>query len=208
MYEWAGVDPETGDAQWYYTDDETGERLITTNYGSLDSNDKVKVGNSLPKVSGGFQSDLTWRDLSLSMSFAYAIGNKIYNRDKASLMGVNGANGSTMSKDLLNRWTTDNRYTDIPRLEYEQNSYFTRESTRWLVNGSYLRLKTITLNYNLPKQWIQPAMLKEVSVYIQGENLLTFSKQQGLDPEQAISGVTYWRYPAMKTISFGINVKL
>ena len=208
MYEWAGVDPETGDAQWYYTDDETGERLITTNYGSLDSNDKVKVGNSLPKVSGGFQSDLTWRDLSLSMSFAYAIGNKIYNRDKASLMGVNGANGDTMSKDLLNRWTTENRYTDVPRLEYEQNSYFTSESTRWLVNGSYLRLKTITLNYNLPKQWIQPAMLKDVSVYVQGENLLTFSKQQGLDPEQAISGVTYWRYPAMKTISFGINVKL
>ena len=63
------------DTDWYYTDDETGERLITTNYGSLDSNDKVKVGNSLPKVSGGFQSDLTWRDLSLSMSFAYAIGN-------------------------------------------------------------------------------------------------------------------------------------
>ena len=88
MYEWAGVDPETGDAQWYMTDTETGERVKTTNYGSLTSQDKVKVGNALPKVSGGFQSDLTWRDLSLSMAFAYSIGNKIYNRDKASLMGV------------------------------------------------------------------------------------------------------------------------
>lgn len=208
MYEWAGVDPETGDAQWYMTDTETGERVKTTNYGSLTSQDKVKVGNALPKVSGGFQSDLTWRDLSLSMAFAYSIGNKIYNRDKASLMGVNGANGSTMSKDLLNRWTPENTQTDVPRLEYDQTSYFTSASTRWLVDGSYLRLKTVTLNYNLPKKWIQPAMLKDVSIYVQGENLLTFSKQQGLDPEQALGGVTYWRYPAMKTLSFGINVKL
>lgn len=208
MYEWAGVDPETGDAQWYMTDTETGERVKTTNYGSLTSQDKVKVGNALPKVSGGFQSDLTWRDLSLSMAFAYSIGNKIYNRDKASLMGVSGANGSTMSKDLLNRWTPENTQTDVPRLEYDQTSYFTSASTRWLVDGSYLRLKTVTLNYNLPKKWIQPAMLKDVSIYVQGENLLTFSKQQGLDPEQALGGVTYWRYPAMKTLSFGINVKL
>lgn len=208
MYEWAGVDPETGDAQWYMTDTETGERVKTTNYGSLTSQDKVKVGNALPKVSGGFQSDLTWRDLSLSMTFAYSIGNKIYNRDKASLMGVSGANGSTISKDLLNRWTPENTQTDVPRLEYDQTSYFTSASTRWLVDGSYLRLKTVTLNYNLPKKWIQPAMLKDVSIYVQGENLLTFSKQQGLDPEQALGGVTYWRYPAMKTLSFGINVKL
>lgn len=208
MYEWAGVDPETGDAQWYMTDTETGERVKTTNYGSLTSQDKVKVGNALPKVSGGFQSDLTWRDLSLSMTFAYSIGNKIYNRDKASLMGVSGANGSTMSKDLLNRWTPENTQTDVPRLEYDQTSYFTSASTRWLIDGSYLRLKTVTLNYNLPKKWIQPAMLKDVSIYVQGENLLTFSKQQGLDPEQALGGVTYWRYPAMKTLSFGINVKL
>lgn len=208
MYEWAGVDPETGDAQWYMTDTETGERVKTTNYGSLTSQDKVKVGNALPKVSGGFQSDLTWRDLSLSMAFAYSIGSKIYNRDKASLMGVSGANGSTMSKDLLNRWTPENTQTDVPRLEYDQTSYFTSASTRWLVDGSYLRLKTVTLNYNLPKKWIQPAMLKDVSIYVQGENLLTFSKQQGLDPEQALGGVTYWRYPAMKTLSFGINVKL
>ena len=208
MYEWAGVDPETGDAQWYMTDTETGERVKTTNYGSLTSQDKVKVGNALPKVSGGFQSDLTWRDLSLSMAFAYSIGNKIYNRDKASLMGVSGANGSTMSKDLLNRWTPENTQTDVPRLEYDQTSYFTSASTRWLVDGSYLRLKTVTLNYNLPKKWIQPAMLKDVSIYVQGENLLTFSKQQELDPEQALGGVTYWRYPAMKTLSFGINVKL
>ena len=208
MYEWAGVDPETGDAQWYMTDTETGERVKTTNYGSLTSQDKVKVGNALPKVSGGFQSDLTWRDLSLSMAFAYSIGNKIYNRDKASLMGVSGANGSTRSKDLLNRWTPENTQTDVPRLEYDQTSYFTSASTRWLVDGSYLRLKTVTLNYNLPKKWIQPAMLKDVSIYVQGENLLTFSKQQGLDPEQALGGVTYWRYPAMKTLSFGINVRL
>ena len=207
MYEWAGVDPETGNAQWYYTA-EDGSRQKTTNYGSLTASDKVKVGNALPKLSGGFQSDLTWKNLSLSMAFAYSIGNKIYNRDYSSLMKVTGAGGSTLSAELLNRWTPENTNTNVPRLEYSQTSYFTSASTRWLVDGSYLRLKTVTLNYNVPKEWIRSAMLKDVSVYVQAENLFTWSKQQGLDPEQALGGVTYWRYPAMKTVSFGINVKL
>lgn len=124
------------------------------------------------------------------------------------LMSVNGGKGNTLSKDLINRWTPDNRYTDIPRLVDEGTSKFTSASTRWLVDRSYLRLKTMTLNYNLPKQWLQPLTLKDASVFIQGENLLTFSKQQGLDPEQPVSGMASFRYPAMKTISFGINVKL
>ena len=207
LYEWAGVNPENGNPQWYYTDTD-GSRKITEDYSSLTSDDKVKVGSSLPKVSGGFQSDLTWRDLSLSMLFSYAIGGKLYNNDYKSMISVSGGNGSTLSKDMLNRWTPENRYTDIPRLSYDQTSYFTSSSSRWLVNRSFLRLKTVTLSYNLPEKWLHYATIKQASIFLQGENLLTFCHQQGLDPEQPINGMVSYRYPAMKTFSFGINVTL
>ncbi len=207
LYEWAGVNPENGNPQWYYTDTD-GSRKITEDYSSLTSDDKVKMGSSLPKVSGGFQSDLTWRDLSLSMLFSYAIGGKLYNNDYKSMISVSGGNGSTLSKDMLNRWTPENRYTDIPRLSYDQTSYFTSSSSRWLVNRSFLRLKTVTLSYNLPEKWLHYATIKQASIFLQGENLLTFCHHQGLDPEQPINGMVSYRYPAMKTFSFGINVTL
>ncbi len=207
LYEWAGVNPDNGNPQWYYTD-ENGERQVTEDYSSLTTTDRVKVGSSLPKLSGGFSTDLSWKDLTLSAQFSYNIGGKIYNRDITSLMRVTGGDGNSMSKELLKRWTPENPYTDVPRLVQDGTSYFTSTSSRWLVDRSFLRLKTATLSYTLPKKWIEPAMLKDVNVFIQGENLWTVSKQQGLDPEQPINGITYWRYPAMKTFSFGINVKL
>lgn len=207
LYEWGGVNPENGNAQWAYYDKD-GNRQLTENYSALSSEYKVKAGSSLPKLSGGFQSDLTWKDLTLSMMFSYAIGGKVYNNDKTMLMRVNGSNGDAVSEDILNRWTPENTDTDVPRLVQDGTSKFTSSSTRWLVDRSFLRLKTLTLNYNLPKSWLHSLTIKDASVFVQGENLLTFSKQQGLDPEQPIGGAVSYRYPAMKTFSFGINVKL
>lgn len=207
LYEWAGVNPENGNAQWYYYDKE-GNKQKTEDYSSLVSDDKVKVGSSLPKLSGGFQSDLAWKDISLSVLFSYGIGGKIYNNDKIQLMRINGGNGNSISEDILNRWTPENPNASVPRLVQDGTSYFTSSSSYWVVDRSFLRLKTLTLNYKLPEKWITFATLKDVSVFVQGENLLTFSKQQGLDAEQPLNGMVSFRYPAMKTISFGINVKL
>ena len=207
MYEWAGVNPETGAPQWYKTQ-EDGSRVPTSNYSSLNSNDKVKLGSSLPTLTGGFQSDLTWKNVSLSMLFSYAIGGKLYNNDYVMMMSTSGGNGSSLSEEMLERWQKPGDITDVPKLSYNQSDYFTRGSSRWLVNRSFLRLKTVTLSYTLPKKWIHVASLKEASIFFQGENLLTFSHQQGLDPEQPISGSVSFRSPAMKTFSFGINVTL
>lgn len=207
MYEWAGVNPETGAPQWYKTQ-EDGSRVPTSDYSSLNSNDKVKLGSSLPTLTGGFQSDLTWKNVSLSMLFSYAIGGKLYNNDYVMMMSTSGGNGSSLSEEMLERWQKPGDITDVPKLSYNQTDYFTSGSSRWLVDRSFLRLKTVTLSYTLPKKWIHVASLKEASVFLQGENLLTFSHQQGLDPEQPISGSVSFRYPAMKTFSFGINVTL
>ncbi len=208
LYEWAGVNPDNGNPQWYYYD-EQGQKQKTEDYSSLVADkDKVKVGSSLPDLSGGFSTDLSWKGVSLAAQFTYAIGGKIYNSDYNMLMGVTGNDGGSVSKELLNRWTPEHRNTDVPRLVWQGTSYFTSSSTRWLVDRSYLRLKTLTIGYNLPKKWIQTVSLKDVNIFFQAENLLTFSKQQGLDPEQPIGGTLYFRYPAMKTFSFGINIKL
>lgn len=206
LYEWAGVNPDNGNPQWYYYDN--GEKKVTEDYSSLTSDDKVKSGSSLPDVTGGFSTDISWKGLTLSALFSYAIGGKLYNNDYTDLMGVGGLNGSSKSVELINRWTPENRNTNVPKIVDQQTSYFTSSSTRWLVDRSYLRLKTVTLNYSLPHSLLQPLTLKDVNVFIQTENLLTFSHQQGLDPEQPLNGTVSYRYPAMKTISFGINVKL
>lgn len=208
LYEWAGINSEDGKPQWYYYDKEDGSKKVTEDYSSLTSDDRKKVGTSLPSVSGGFQTDLSWKGISLSALFSYAIGGKVYNSDYVSMMGAGGLNGNTFSVEMLNRWTPEHTNTDIPRLVNNQTSYFTASSTRWLINRSYLRLKTLTLSYNLPKNWLHAILFRDASIFIQGENLLTTSHKQGMDPEQPLSGYVGYRYPAMKTFSFGINIKI
>lgn len=205
LIEWAGVNPDNGNPQWYRYSN--SEKVITEDYSSTKENDRIKSGNSLPDLTGGLQSDLSFKDLSLSFLFSYSLGGQIYNGDKTSLMSQ-GSAGNAWSVDMLDRWTPDNRYTDVPRLTTSSKSAWTSSSDRFLVDRSYLRLKNITLSYTLPKPVLKLLMVKDVSLFAQAENLLTFTKQQGLDPEQTYSGSTYFRYPTMKTVSFGINMKL
>lgn len=206
LVEWAGVNPENGNPTWYRYNT-NGEKITTEDYSSTTPDDKVKCGNSLPDWTGGLQSDLSFKDFTLSFLFSYSIGGKIYNGDKVSLMSQ-GPTGTGWSVDMLDRWTPENPYTDVPRLTTSPKSSWTNSSNRFLVDRSYLRLKNITFSYNLPKSLLNTLTLKDASIFFQAENMLTLAKQQGLDPEQTFGGSTYYRYPAMKTISFGINVKL
>lgn len=206
MYEWAGVNPENGNPQWYHYD-ANGNKVKTEDYSSLVTADKVKCGNSLPDVTGGIQSDLSYKNWSFSFLLSYSLGGKLYNGDKVSLMGQYST-GSGWSSDMLGRWTPENPDTDIPRLTTQPSSSWTSTSSRFLVDRSYARLKNVALSYTLPKSLLKKISFKDASLYLQAENLLTFCGQQGLDPEQTVGGTTYYRYPAMKTISFGINVKL
>jgi hypothetical protein len=111
LIEWAGVNPENGNPQWYGIDD-NGQKYITEDYSSLTNDDKVKAGSSLPDVTGGFQSTLTWRNLSFTTFFSYSISGKIYNSDKVSLLSQ-GPTGTAWSADMLNRWTETNTVTDV-----------------------------------------------------------------------------------------------
>jgi hypothetical protein len=206
LIEWAGVNPDNENPQWYGFDD-NGNKFITEDYSVLGSKDKVKSGTSLPDITGGFQTELGYKNWLLSANFSYALGGKIYNRDKLSLMGQSGG-GNTWSKDMLSRWTPENTDTDVARLTTSPKSSWTNSSNRFLVDRSFLKLKNITLAYNLPQQWMEKINISSASVYFQAENLFTWTKEQGLDPEQTFDGTTYYRYPSMKTISLGVNLKL
>ena len=208
MIEWAGVDPENGDPLWYKNEvdankNPTGKRVTTNDYSSADYYYVNK--SSLPKVYGGFNTSLSWKGFDLSAIFAYSIGGYIYNRDITMILHNGSLEGRDWSTEILKRWTPDNRYTDVPALSTTSNNW-NSASTRFLQNNSYMRLKNLTLSYNLPKQWISKLSLSSVQVYVQGDNLFTIHRNQGLDPEQGITGITYYRYPAMRTISGGINV--
>lgn len=206
LIEWAGINRENGQPQWYRWDAQ-GNKVVTEDYSAVKQSDRIKSGTSLPDLSGGFQSALTYKNIELSALFSYVIGGKIYNGDQLTLYHQ-GSPGAAWSADMLNRWTPEKPDTDFPRLSTQPKSSWTNSSTRFLVDRSFLRLKTVTLSYGLPKRLLAQAGIQRANLFLQGENLLTFTKEQGLDPEQTFDGATYFRYPTMRTFSFGVNIVL
>lgn len=207
MKKWAGVDPENGDPLWYKNVKDANNKITgrttTNDYAQADYYYTGK--SSLPKVYGGFNTAFSYKGFELSTIFAYSIGNYIVDRDVTMLWHNGSSTGRAWSTEILNRWTPENRYTDVPALKTVSNSW-NANSTRNLFNNSFLRMKNITLSYNFPQPMIKKISLNSLQLFVQADNLLTVSKNQGLDPEQDISGLTYYRYPAMRSISGGINV--
>lgn len=204
MPEWAGIDPEDGLPMWYKTDT-NGQRVTTKVYDEANKTEsKIIAGTALPDLMGGFGTTLRYRDFELSALFAYSIGGKIYDRDKSYILNQSSA-GRAISKELLNRWTPENRNTDVPRAQSTTTNW-TSVSTRFLFDASYMRMKNLSLSYNIPKSVVQKAYLSNCRVYVQAENLFTIYGTEGLDPEQAVNGLSYMRYPNTRTFSFGVNV--
>lgn len=204
LVEWAGIDPEDGLPMWYMTDD-AGERVTTKRYDNANTTEsKIIAGTSLPDLTGGFSTNLRYKNFELSAMFAYSIGGKLYDRDKTYILNQSSA-GRAMSSEILNRWTPENRYTDVPRVQTTTTNW-TSISTRFLHSASYMRMKNLSLSYNLPKSVTTLLYLNSCRLNIQAENLFTIFGTEGIDPEQTLSGLSYMRYPNSKTISFGINV--
>jgi TonB-linked SusC/RagA family outer membrane protein len=207
--EWAGVDPANGKPLWYkntFDTDAAGTRTVNgrTTTSVFAEADQYFQGSALPDVYGGITSNLKYKNLELSVLVSYSVGGKILDLDEV-MISHNGDNpGRTWSKDVLNRWTPENPNTDVPRLN-TQASNWNSVSTRFLYDADYARLKNLTLSYSVPTQWASSIGFKNIKVSASGENLFTLFGHDGLDPEQAVDGVTFYRYPAQKTIAFGLN---
>ncbi len=183
--------------------DVNGEKII-------DDNDRQVIGNPNPDCFGAFNSKITWKGLSMEAIFSFSKGNQLYNGIRAALESVSGTNNQLLS--VLNRWRADGQVTNIPKAAWGDplgNSGF---SDRWIEDGSYLRMKVLALSYAIPLKTVK--FVKYASVYVTGNNLLTFSKYLGYDPEFQASesilsrGIDVGMEPLYKSVVAGIRIGL
>lgn len=203
MPEWAGVNPENGLPQWYLadkdgnkTDQKTSEY---TKAGFFDA------GSPLPDLIGGINNSFSYKNFDLSALVSFSLGGQVFDNDYTQLMHTGNNAGRAWSAEMLNHWTPENTVTDVPKLTTDNLSW-TLTSTRFLYDATYARLKNVSLGYSFPGDLIKRIGLGKVRVFATAENLLTFYGHQGMDPEQTLNGSTYFRYPAMRTISGGLQL--
>ncbi|HVI44953.1 MAG TPA: TonB-dependent receptor [Chitinophaga sp.] len=201
LREWSGVNPNTGAPMWHYTTAD-GKIRDTSNYAAAT---QYYAGSSLPDIYGGLTNTFTYKGFSFSFLITYSLGGKVLDLDYTMLMGTGNTPGRAWSAEMKDAWRPDNRNTDVPKLT-TQNTNWTSASTRFLYDASYARLKSVNLSYTLPKPLMERAHLNNVTVYLQGENLLTIYNHKGMDPEQTVDGTTYYRYPAIQSLSAGVNL--
>ncbi|SKB26790.1 TonB-linked outer membrane protein, SusC/RagA family [Parapedobacter luteus] len=189
LVDWAGVNPITGNNTWYrYNED--GTREATELYTEVNNNDQKRFqGSSLPDLFGALTNSFRYKGIDLSFMLYYSIGGKMYDGDYAE--GVRYRRGFNMSTQILDRWTPENTDTRIPRLsEFTQNNVGS-SSTQYLFDNSFLRLRNVSIGYELPRQLTERWSIHSVKLFAQGTNLFTWGKaaDRGTDPETAINGV-------------------
>jgi TonB-linked SusC/RagA family outer membrane protein len=201
LREWAGVDPATGKAQWYQVD-ASGKKTATTVYANAT---QVYEHSSLPDFYGGVTNTFRYKGFSLSALLVYSVGGKVLDNDELLLLHNGASTGRAWSSEMWNRWTPTHTHTDVPSVSTINNSW-TSASSRFLYDATYARLKNVTLTYALPASLLHRFNVNGLSVYVQGDNLITWFGHQGMDPEQSVDGTTYYRYPAIKSVSAGLNL--
>jgi TonB-linked SusC/RagA family outer membrane protein len=200
MNEYAGVDPETGEQLWYKGEEGTE---TTTNYNEAG---KRYLGEADPKFYGGFSSDLKFRDFDFSFLFSYSIGGKVYNSAARYDENIGNPWGNTTEYVYKNMWKEPGDVTRVPAPVY---GAVTSHSSRFLMDGSYIKLQNIQLGYNLPKNIAEQIKLGGVRLYVSAENLKTWALGddfRGISPEAAADGILWWNYPMSRKIMFGLNI--
>ncbi|RSC96124.1 SusC/RagA family TonB-linked outer membrane protein [Tenacibaculum singaporense] len=210
LREYAGVDSNTGEALWYMDEldtngNPTGNRTTTNDYAIAT---RYQTGKqSLPDFIGGLTNTFKYKNFDLNILTNFSFGSYVYDSTYASLMGGFENLGRAASADIANRWQQPGDVTDVPRLLNSSNDY-NGTSDRFLFKNDYIRLKALTLGYNLPSDIIEKAGLRKVRLYFQGDNLFTYQSHKGIDPEQSLAGTTNNRSFNQRIYSFGINLEL
>ncbi|MDO6802960.1 TonB-dependent receptor [Wenyingzhuangia sp. 1_MG-2023] len=180
--------------------------------GVINDDDKTYIGSPFPKFTYGINMDMSYKQFDFSAFFQGSQGNKIFN---ASDYYLEGDLGTNMNTNILNRWTGEGTSNSVPRVSFINNGINSQLSSRYVKDGSYLRLKNIQLGYNLPKSMLSENFITSLRFYVAAQNLLTFTKYDGLDPELGIDttkpsvldiGIDRGRYPTVKTFSLGLDV--
>ena len=179
--------------------------------GRITPDDQEVIGNAQPKFIGGLTNTVRFMNFDFTAFLQFSVGNKIYNSGRSFTQGMS----STYSQDteVLNRWTPTNTNTSTPRAVYGDPNQNNRNSDRFLEDGSYARFKNVTLGYTLPGTLATRAHLRTVRVYVSSQNLVTFTKYSGLDPEvntfsgnNAALGTDFFTFPQARTITGGVTL--
>jgi len=202
FYGWEslGVDPTTGDL--VFADNEPD--------GVIDEKDRTVIGNPHPIFSGGLENVLSYKGLRLSMFFQYSYGNDIFAGTRRYVEVMKGIDNQTSA--VLRRWQEPGDITDIPRATNADPNENDRMSSRFVEDGSYLKLKNLRLSYNFSPALIKRLNMHRLEVFLLGQNLLTFTNYSGMDPEVNYAGqdilrmgTDFFTYPQAKSLSLGLN---
>ncbi|MEL7119430.1 MAG: TonB-dependent receptor [Bacteroidota bacterium] len=204
MFGWAGVNPDDG-SPLFYTD--ATETTTTSNINEIDRYYQDKSGN--PDFFGGFNTFIKYKGFSIDAKFTYSWGNWLYDATAWVLQGDGRFTPRSQSHLVLDRWQQPGDVTEIPRFEWGNRSNSNlRGSTRFLLDGSHVRLRNLTVAYDLPTALVSKLRMTNARVYLRGINLLTFTRDPDLyaDPEADVNGFINSPVPNLRTISFGIDV--
>lgn len=221
--EWAGVNSDNGNAQFYDKDGNIKQyNASTLTWSTLGGEPTTAIGaadfkytkkSGYPTMYGGFDNTFAWKGLELGVFLQYSGGNLIYNATRAGLL-TNSLNNNL--NEIKDRWTQPGDQTDIPKLVLQDN-ISTQASTRWLEKGDFLRLRQVRLGYNLPKQVLTTlGGLNNVNVYVLVQNAYVFTGYKGTDPEVNSNrntttgnigyGIDNRSVPQPRSYTFGVNI--
>jgi len=212
---WAGVDPATGNPRWFAKDGSVKQynygapttSLWTDGKGTavaaLSGSDYVYQKRSgLPTFYGGWDNTFSYKGFDLNVSITYQGGNYIYNSSKAGMMTNQFSNNYS---DILRRWTTAGQQTDVPKLWLGSDNTGNQASTRWLEKGDFIRFRTITVGYTVPKKLLNRIGFDNIRVYAQAFNPFVITKYSGLDPDVSTSGTTQNSSTTNGNIQVGVD---
>ena len=206
---YAGVDPETGASLWYKDVKGDDGKITRTKTSDYTSATRYLHDSAIPSVYGGFSTSVSAYGVDFSISFNYQVGGKVYDSGYASFMSspYGTTVGTNYHKDILKAWTPENKGSDIPRLQYG-DQYTTSVSDRFLTDASYLNISNINVGYTLPSKITQKFGVQKLRVYLACDNVVYWSKRQGLDPRYSFTGATnFSNYSPIRTISGGVTVQ-
>ncbi len=181
--------------------------LIMEPDGVINGDDRTIIGNPHPDFIFGFNNNFKYKNFDLNIFIQGVDGNDMLNFSRMELEWVNGK-GNQMAT-VLNRWTPTNTDTDIPK---PSGSYSSISSTRWIEDGSYVRLKNLSLGYNVPEKLLKKTSIKKLRIYVSGQNLWTITNYTGYNPDVSYRdsnislGLDYGSYPNTRSITFGLNL--
>ena len=174
--------------------------------GYVNDNDRTMIGKGMPDWTAGLTMSADWKGIDLTLFFQGSFGNDVFDYCMRGDIPAQNRPGW-----VLDRWIGEGTSNRIPRMTNANPNQNWRSSDLWVKDGSYVRLKTAQLGYTFPAKWMKVVFIKNFRVYVAGENLLTFTKYEGFDPEMASDGYTTIGvdrgiYPQSRTITLGASI--